>query len=148
MSNQASHCGTKSLAAPGTLYSYGPRYASGAVRKLPCGGGEGAAHSMVVACHGFASVFSPFQMLQKKLKMNGIWNIPSVHAPQDEMTFRCRTGCAKAYVAPPSNRRRDTPASPSMNIGMKTTFMQTNEPAKWILPSVSFIFRPVAFGYQ
>jgi hypothetical protein len=35
-----------------------------------------------------------------------------------------------------------------MNIGMKTTFMQTREPQKWILPSVSFIFRPVAFGYQ
>jgi hypothetical protein len=35
-----------------------------------------------------------------------------------------------------------------MNIGKKTTFMQTNEPAKWILPSVSFILRPVAFGYQ
>src|ERR1044072_6067442 len=73
MANQASNCGEKSLAAPGTLYSYGPRYASGAVAKLPCGGGEGAAHSMVVACHGFWSVFSPCRMLQKKLKMNGIW---------------------------------------------------------------------------
>jgi len=52
------------------------------------------------------------------------------------------------YVAPPSNRRRDTPASPSLNIGMKTTFMQMNEPKKWIQPSVSFIFLPVAFGYQ
>ncbi len=31
---------------------------------------------------------------------------------------------------------------------MKTTFMQTNEPAKWILPSVSFIIRPVALGNQ
>ena len=31
---------------------------------------------------------------------------------------------------------------------MKTTFMQTSEPAKWILPSVSFIFLPVALGYQ
>ena len=31
---------------------------------------------------------------------------------------------------------------------MKTTFMQTSEPKKWILPSVSFIFRPVAFGNQ
>jgi hypothetical protein len=35
-----------------------------------------------------------------------------------------------------------------MNIGMKTTFMQTSEPNQWILPSVSFIFRPVAFGNQ
>ena len=31
---------------------------------------------------------------------------------------------------------------------MNTTFMQTNEPSQWIVPSVSFIFRPVAFGYQ
>ena len=35
-----------------------------------------------------------------------------------------------------------------MNIGMKMTFMQTNEAEKWIVPSVSFIFRPVAFGNQ
>ena len=35
-----------------------------------------------------------------------------------------------------------------MNIGVKMTFMQTNEPTKWILPSVSFIIRPVAFGNQ
>src|SRR4051812_42438435 len=98
MSNQASYCGRKSLPAPGTLYSYGPRYASGAVRKLPCGGGEGDAHSIVVACHGFPSVFSPFQMLQKKLKMKGIWKIARIQAPHDEMTFRWRTGCANAYV--------------------------------------------------
>ena len=31
---------------------------------------------------------------------------------------------------------------------MKMPFMQTSEPAKWILPSVSLIFRPVAFGNQ
>ena len=31
---------------------------------------------------------------------------------------------------------------------MKTTFMQMNEPTKWITPSVSLIFRPVAFGNQ
>jgi hypothetical protein len=49
---------------------------------LPCGGGEGAAHSIVVACHGFSPVFSPFQMLQKKLKMKGIWKIARIHAPQ------------------------------------------------------------------
>ncbi len=35
-----------------------------------------------------------------------------------------------------------------MNIGVKTTFMQMSVPTKWILPSVSFIFRPVAFGNQ
>ena len=32
----------KSFAAPGTLYSYGPRYTTGSVRKLPCPGGDGA----------------------------------------------------------------------------------------------------------
>src|SRR5262249_15560436 len=146
--DQASYCGTKSFAAPGTLYSYGPRYACGTVAKLPCGGGEGAAHSIVVACHGFSSTFFPFQMLQKKLKMNGIWNSAMIHAPQEDTTFRCSTGCANWYACPPSNRRRETPCSPTMNIGMKTTFMQTSEPNQWILPSVSFIFRPVAFGNQ
>ena len=37
---------------------------------------------------------------------------------------------------------------PWKNIGMNTPLMATNETQKWILPSVSFIFRPVAFGYQ
>src|SRR5687767_6028682 len=96
ISNQASNCATKSLGAPGTLYSYGPRYASGNAVKLPCGGGDGAAHSIVVACHGFASVLSPFQMLQKKLKMKGIWKIAMIHAPQEDTTFQWRTGCAKS----------------------------------------------------
>ena len=115
---------------------------------MPCGGGEGADHSIVVACHTLSSAFSPFQMLQKKLKMKGIWKSPSIHAPQDETTFQWRIGCAKSYVAPPSNSRRETPAIPTMNIGMKTMFMQTSEPNQWILPSVSFILRPVAFGNQ
>ena len=44
--------------------------------------------------------------------------------------------------------RRDTPAIPSRNIGVKMTFMQTSDPKKWIFPSVSFILRPVAFGNQ
>jgi len=35
-----------------------------------------------------------------------------------------------------------------MNIGMKITFMNTNEPQKWMRPSVSFIIRPVALGNQ
>src|SRR6185436_12987002 len=139
---QASNCGVKSLSDPGTLYSYGPRYACGAVAKLPCGGGDGADHSIVVACHTLPSAFSPFQMLQKKLKMNGIWKSPMIHAPQDETAFQCMVPWAKSYAEPASNKRRDTPASPTMNIGMKTTFMQTSEPAQWILPSVSFIFRP------
>src|ERR1043166_5292880 len=144
----ASNWGWNPLAAPGTLYSYGPRYACGAAMKLPCGGGDGAAHSIVVASHGLSPHFSPCEMLQKKLMMNGSWKSAMIHAPHDEMTFRCSTGCANAYDAPPSNSRRDTPASPSLNIGMKITFMQTSDPQKWIFPSVSFIFRPVAFGYQ
>src|SRR5688572_33451380 len=94
--NQASFCAVKSLAAPGTLYSYGPRYACGATTKLPCGGGEGAAHSIVVACQTLSSAFSPFQMLEKKLKMKGIWKSPSAHAPQDDTTFQWRIGSAKS----------------------------------------------------
>ena len=35
-----------------------------------------------------------------------------------------------------------------MNIGMNTTLIAMSEPQKWILPSTSFITRPVAFGYQ
>ena len=35
--------------------------------KLPCGGGEGAVHSRVVASHGLVFTFSPLKMLQKKL---------------------------------------------------------------------------------
>ena len=62
-----SPCMRKSFGAPGTLYSYGPRCATGGVAKLPCGGGDGACHSMVVACHGLSSTFSPFLMLWKKL---------------------------------------------------------------------------------
>ena len=53
-----------------------------------------------------------------------------------------------AYCAPPSYMRRFIPASPWMNIGMNTMLMQMNDPQKWIAPSVSFIFRPVAFGNQ
>ena len=35
-----------------------------------------------------------------------------------------------------------------MNIGMNTPLMKAKESQKWILPSVSFIFLPVTFGYQ
>src|SRR5882757_7075868 len=74
-----SNCGVKSLAEPGTLYSYGPRYTIGSVRKFPCPGGDGADHSSVVASHGFLSTAAPHFRLLKKLKMNGSWNRPSVH---------------------------------------------------------------------
>src|SRR5215471_18786710 len=58
-----SNCGVKSFAAPGTLYSYAPRYTIGSVRKLPCPGGDGADHSSVVASHGLSLTFFPAQML-------------------------------------------------------------------------------------
>src|SRR5436309_13019168 len=64
-----SNCGLKSFAAPGTLYSYGPRYTIGSVRKLPWPGGDGAAHSSVVASHGLRSTALPHLMLMKKLTM-------------------------------------------------------------------------------
>src|SRR5437762_13051169 len=67
-----SFCIVKSRSRPGRLYSYGPRYATGVVRKLPCGGGEGAVHSSVVASHGLSFTFSPCLMLQKNLMMKGI----------------------------------------------------------------------------
>src|SRR5215471_17387711 len=75
-----SNCGVKSFAAPGTLYSYGARYTIGSARKLPCGGGDGAAHSSVVACHGFMSTSLPHLMLMKKLMMKNSWKSPSPHA--------------------------------------------------------------------
>src|SRR5262245_58351799 len=92
----ASNCGVKSLGLPGTEYSYGPRWAWGSCVKLPCGGGEGAAHSMVVASHGLSPAGLPFHALQKKLTMNGIWNSPSIQAPIEETTFQCWTCCPKA----------------------------------------------------
>src|SRR5665213_3667213 len=76
-----SNCGVKSLAAPGTLYSYAPRYTIGSVSKLPCPGGDGADHSSVVASHGFLPTFWPPLMLQKKLMMKKIWKNPRPHAP-------------------------------------------------------------------
>src|SRR5262245_16711214 len=82
-----SNCGVKSFAEPGTLYSYGPRYTIGSVRKLPCPGGEGADHSSVVASHGFLSVALPHFRLPKKLMMNGIWKRPRPHAANPITTF-------------------------------------------------------------
>src|SRR5882724_235405 len=144
----ASNCGLKSLAAPGTLYSYGPRYTTGSVRKLPCPGGDGADHSSVVASHGFLSTALPHLMLLKKLMMNGIWHKPSVQAAIPMTMFHFSRPALCAYIAPPSYIRRFMPPSPWMNIGMNTRLMQMNDPQKWIAPSMLFIFRPVAFGNQ
>src|SRR5436853_4021370 len=97
-----SNCGVKSRADPGTLYSYGPRYTTGSVRKLPCPGGDGADHSRVVASHGSSAIFLPHLMLEKKLKMKGNWKSPSVHAAIPITTFQCRRLALCAYCAPPS----------------------------------------------
>src|SRR5262245_51638406 len=72
----ASNWGEKSRGAPGRLYSYGPRYTAGSVRKLPCPGGDGADHSSVVASHGFLSTALPHLMLVKKLMMKNSWKRP------------------------------------------------------------------------
>src|SRR6187455_943700 len=78
----ASFWGVKSFAWPGTLYSYGPRCTSGALAKLPCGGGVGVCHSSVVACHGLSlAAFRPFLMLQNTLRMKGICTSASPTAP-------------------------------------------------------------------
>src|ERR1700735_2092952 len=98
------------------------------VTKLPCGGGEGAAHSSVVAFHGLFPTFLPNQMLWKKLKMNGICASPSSHAETDMNTFQWSAGATVSlYARPPSNPRRCMPAMPSRNIGKKMPLMKTNE---------------------
>src|SRR5437899_8276539 len=125
-----SNCGVKSFAAPGTLYSYGARYTIGSVTKLPCGGGEGADHSSVVASHGLRSTGLPPLMLMKKLMMNGIWNRPRPHAAKPMTRFHLRTPALCMYSVPPSYMRRFMPARPWMNIGMNTRLMQMNDPQK------------------
>src|SRR5262252_6001262 len=97
-----SNVGVKSRGAPGTLYSYGPRYTIGSVRKLPCPGGDGADHSSVVASHGFLSTSAPHLMLMKKLMMNGIWNSPSVHAAIPMIRLYFSSSLLWAYCMPPS----------------------------------------------
>src|SRR5689334_15073463 len=143
-----SNWGVKSRAAPGTLYSYGPRYTIGSVRKLPCPGGDGADHSSVVASQGFLSTSAPHLMLLKKLTMNGIWKRPSPQAAKPIAMLYFSRPALCTYCAPPSYIRRFMPPRPWMNIGMKTPLMQMNDPQKWIFPISSFIFRPVAFGNQ
>ena len=80
--------------------------------------------------------------------MKGSWKRPSVHAAMLITSFQTSTSAFIMYCSPPSYIRRFIPESPWMNIGMKTTLMAMNDPQKWILPSRSFIFRPVAFGNQ
>ena len=111
------------------------------------GGGDGAVHSRVVACQGFWSTFFPKKMLQKKLRMNGICARPKNHALIEIKTFSGCMGWACAYCTG-SYRRRETPARPRMNIGIKIQLIKMNEKRKWIFPSTSFILRPVTFGNQ
>src|SRR5947208_2239717 len=92
-----SNCGVKSFAAPGTLYSYGPRYTIGSVTKLPCPGGDGAAHSSVVASHGLRSTAFPHLMLEKKFTMNGSWNSPRPHAAKPITRFNFSGSSGKPY---------------------------------------------------
>src|SRR6516164_7583773 len=96
-----SNCGVKSLAAPGTLYSYGPRYTTGSVTKLPCPGGDGADHSSVVASHGLRSTTAPHLRLEKKLTMNGIWKSPRAQAAKPITRFHLSRPALCAYCMPP-----------------------------------------------
>src|SRR5437879_11900148 len=85
-------CGMKSPSWPGTLYSYGPRWTSIGLVKLPCGGGVGVCHSSVVPPHGLSEgILRPLLMLMKKLRMNGICETNSNHAAQEMCLFACRT---------------------------------------------------------
>src|SRR6266545_1908670 len=127
----------------------------GVPTKFPCGGGEGAVHSRVVASHGLSFTFSPCLMLQKKLMMNGIWastiaqaahEIGGFHGNRVKPQLVC--SFATPHPCPPSYQRRCIPAIPCKNIGRKMTFMQMSVGQKCTLPQNSFIFRPVAFGNQ
>src|SRR5258706_12223368 len=76
-----SFCGVKSVACPGTLYSYGPRWTSIGLVKFPCGGGGGVCHSSVVAFHGVSQVtLRPLLLLMKKFGINGICAKPRSRA--------------------------------------------------------------------
>src|SRR5207248_9320754 len=81
------NCGWKSLLRPGSLYSYGSRSTTGGVTKLPCGGGEGAGHSSVLACHGFSAALG-WRRLPKKFQMNGSCAIARARTAHDTTTSR------------------------------------------------------------
>src|SRR5204863_10072351 len=90
--------------------------------KFPCGGGDVAVHSSVVASHGLSFTFLPCLMLQKKLMMKGICASPMIHAAQEIGLFHSKpvnpqTVCAFARVhpCPPSYQRRCIPAMPCKN---------------------------------
>src|SRR5207302_8111800 len=102
--------------------------------KLPCPGGDGAVHSRVVASQGLSfSTFRPFQMLWKKLMMNGICASPMTHAAIEIGVFHwnpvnpqmCSPETFQPW--PPSYQRRCIPSIPCKNIGRKITFIQMSE---------------------
>ena len=88
---------------------------SGALAKLPCGGGVGVCHSRVVACHGLSEPAGlPCLMLQKKLMMKGICARPRPNRrPQDEhvhvhqaVAQSANDAAPRPRCAPRSNWRR------------------------------------------
>ena len=44
--------------------------------KFPCGGGDGATHSSVLACHGFTVALRPAKILHTKFTAKMIWEKP------------------------------------------------------------------------
>src|SRR3954453_6508848 len=122
--------------------------------KFPCGGGEGAVHSNVGASHGLSLTFSPRQMLQKKLMINGSCARPMIHPAHEIGWFHWKPvnpqmcSLETVHPCPPSYQRRCIPAIPCKNIGRKITFMQMSVGQKCTLPQKSFIIRPVALGNQ
>src|SRR5204863_1868720 len=116
--------------------------------KFPCGGGDVAVHSSVVASHGLSFTFLPCLMLQKKLMMNGIWASPMIHAAQEIGVFHWKPvkpqmvcSVATPQPWPPSYQRRCIPAMPCRNIGRKIRFIQMSDGQKCTLPQKSVIFR-------
>src|SRR5947199_6661129 len=101
--------------------------------KFPCGGGEGAVHSSVVASHGLSFTFLPCLMLQKKLMMKGICAMPMNQAAHEIGPFHSKpvsphtfAALATSQFCPPSYQRRCMLSMPCKNIGKKIRFMQMN----------------------
>jgi hypothetical protein len=73
--------GTKSSAALGSPYSYGPRYTVGMRSKFHAAGGHVVlVHSSVVARQGLFPAFRPHTMLPKKFTISGSCASPSTNA--------------------------------------------------------------------
>src|SRR5947207_15542300 len=97
--------------------------------KLPCPGGDGAVHSRVVASQGLSfSTFRPFQMLWKKLMMNGICARPMTQAAIDISVFHWKPVNAQMcspetlQPCPPTYQCLCILIMPCKNIGREITF--------------------------